>query len=321
MLDRQDMVWSESDGCERPGLSPFTLSDPVTRQAGGSLVPRRGAVYDLPDYAGEMVAFHLAFGSELMALVESLPLESSSPGPRLRILDVGCGDGFYTELFAERLVSPGTIVGLDANPAYLELARKRLECRRWSCNVDFVTGSLEQLPLSVGSFDFVWCAQSLFTLPEPVSALKQMAAAVRPGGLVAVLENDTLHQLLLPWPSDLELALRTAELEALSGLPGRGEKFYVARRLPAVVAAAGLEPLTFRTQAIDRQAPFDPNLKVFIKAHLDRLRERVNPYLEHSRAREFAELLDPENPASMTRQPFASLTWLNRLVCARRPCP
>jgi SAM-dependent methyltransferase len=73
---------------------------------------------------------------------------------------------------------------------------------------------IDRLPFTDGSFDAVWCAQSPFSLREPVDAVTRMARAVKPGGLVAVLEDDTLHQVLLPWPVDVELAVRKAEWES-----------------------------------------------------------------------------------------------------------
>jgi len=292
-------------------LSIFTISEKTCR---GSRDAARAARRKLPEYADELAAFHQAFAPELRTLVGSLPIS-----PRMRVLDVACGDGFYTELFAERLISPGAVTGLDANAACLALARKRLAGRDWQCGVELVAGPLERAPLPAGSFDFVWCAQSLFTLPDPVRALEQMGASVRPGGFVAVLENDTLHQLLLPWPYDLELALRTAELEVISNGEESCDKFYIGRRLPEIFAAAGLEPLSGTTQAIDRRAPLDPSLRAFLEAHLSRLVQRVAPRLDPRRAREIGDLFDPENDASLWRQPFASLTWLNRLQWARRP--
>src|SRR5205807_1664056 len=134
-----------------------------------------------------------------------------------------------------------------------------------------------------------------------------------------VLENDTLHQLLLPWPDHLEIALRTAEFVALSEQSARAYKYYVGRRLPAVFAAAGLEPCGFRTQCIDRQAPLDADLERFLQSYLARLSDRVAPYLSAALAREFAELIDPSSPSYLLRQPHVTLTWLNMLACGRRP--
>ena len=188
-------------------MSIFTLLAGILRASPTSSSPASG---DLPDYTAELAAFHLAFEPELRTLIGSLPLS-----PRMQVLDVACGDGFYTRLFAERLSAPGAVTGLDANVACLELARRRFSVRQWQCGVEFIAGTLEQPPIPAGTFDFARCAQSLFTLADPTNALRQMAAAVRPGGFVAVLENDTLHQLLLPWPNGLELSLRTAEFDGI----------------------------------------------------------------------------------------------------------
>ncbi len=148
----------------------------------------------LPDYAPMLKAFHEGFRAELKAIIQSLPFHSD-----FQVADVGCGDGFYTRLLAERLGAKGLATGIDANRAYLDIAKYNSAegPLRW------VEGTLDELPL--GKFDLVWCAQSLFSFPEPKAALRKMAAALKPNGILAVLENDTLHQCLLPWPSDLEL--------------------------------------------------------------------------------------------------------------------
>jgi ubiquinone/menaquinone biosynthesis C-methylase UbiE len=276
----------------------------VTRTAKGAL----------PAYAAELAAFHRAFAPELKSIVDSLPLS-----PRMHVLDIGCGDGFYLELLAKRITTPGRVVGLDICPAYLEVARQRFASREGDCEIDFICGNLDDLPRRGMEYDFAWCAQGLFSLPEPVNALREMAAIVRPGGGVAVLENDTLHQLLLPWPDHLELALRTAEFRALSDQSTHAGKYYVGRRLPAVFAAAGLEPLGFMTQCIDRQAPLDESLERFLQAYLARLARRVDPYIDRSIAYEFSRILDPHNDAYLLRQPYLTLSWLNMLAWGKRP--
>jgi SAM-dependent methyltransferase len=122
--------------------------------------------------------------------------------------------------------------------------------------MDFVASAFDRLPFPDRSFDLVWCAQSLFSLPDPVVAIGHMSRMLRPGGLVAVLENDTLHQVLLPWPVALELPLRAAELRSFQEESRTSSRYYVGRRLPAALAAAGLDPEQTTTLAFDRQAPW-----------------------------------------------------------------
>jgi ubiquinone/menaquinone biosynthesis C-methylase UbiE len=272
----------------------------------------RSTTAELPPYARELAAFHSAFSGELKNLIGGLPLS-----PEMRVLDVGCGDAFYLDLLAERLQHPGGVVGLDVNSAYLEVAHQRMRNHRERCEVRLVQGSLHDLPLDDTSCDLVWCAQSLYSLPEPVSALRQMATAVRPGGFVVVLENDTMHQLLLPWPNQLELALRVAEFEALTAESTSWDRYYVGRRLPAVLAEAGVEPLGFSTQCIDRRVPLGPDLETFLQAYFARLSERVAPYLARNDAREFERIIDPAHDAYLFRQPYLTLSWMNILAWGR----
>jgi ubiquinone/menaquinone biosynthesis C-methylase UbiE len=272
------------------------------------------AAPSLPDYAQQLTAFHVAFEAELRAAIGALPIS-----PSMKVLDVGCGDGFYTGLLAERLVRPGRVIGLDVDPNFLAVAREQMAAKDVRCQVEFIEAKLNSLPAECLDCDLVWCAQSLYSLPEPVSALRQMAAAVRPGGVVAVLENDTLHQLLLPWPIHLEIAVRAAELKAFSEESRKPSKFYVGRRLPAVFAQAGLEPLGFQTQCIDRQAPLSRHLEGFLESYLQRMHERVHPHIEPKFADELRELSDPASHKFLPRQEWFTVSCVNVLVWGRRP--
>src|SRR5262249_53251876 len=157
----------------------------------------------------------------------------------------------------------------------------------------------------------VWIAHSLFSFSEPIAALREMAECVRPGGLVAVLENDTLHQLFIPWPPRLELAVRTAELDYLSERYESPEKYYVARRLPSLFVEAGLQPLSVTMQCSVRQPPFGEHLAAFFQAYVDRLAERVAPRLDRALALQFARLTDRESEGHLLRCPATTIGWLD----------
>ena len=265
---------------------------------------------ELPEYAEELAAFHRAFRAELKSAVDALPLS-----PAMRVLDAGCGSGFYTGLLADRLDVHGEVVGLDTNAAYLKIARVAV-CRP-RCKATFQLGELAALQDQLGHYDLVWCAQSLYSLPEPIAALRQMADLLKPGGVVAVLENDTLHEVMLPWPGRLEIAVRAVEYAALADQSRRPSKFYVGRRLPALFAAAGLEPVGFRTQCIDRQAPLSGDLELFLKLYLKRLADRVTPYLNQTILEEFGELIDPASDKYLLRERHFTTSWLNVLAFGR----
>lgn len=245
--------------------------------------------------------------------MNELPLASD-----MRVLDLACGDGFYTRRIAQRLGSGGAITGVDNNLTYLSEARDEASCQAGAAKIDFVAASFDRLPFSDGSFDFVWCAQSLYSLPDPVVAIGHMARVLRPGGLVVVFENDTLHQVLLPWPIHLELPLRAAELRFFLEGSRNWSKYYVGRRLPAILASAGLEPLQMRTHGFDRQAPLSEVERELLQSYLEEVAERVAPYLEPALLEELHQLVAPESSRHLLARPYLSLTWLNVLALGRK---
>lgn len=267
----------------------------------------------LPAYAAELDAFHQAYVDDLRTLIAKVPLAATN-----RVIDIGCGDGFYARLFAERLHPPGSVVGIDADAEYLNLARSRTPAST-PVEVRFVQADWRSASsLIEDRCDVVWCAQSLFSFAEPEAALKSMAKLAKPGGMVAVLENDTLHQLLMPWSSRMEMALRAAEREAFEQESEHAGKYYVGRRLPSVMAQAGLTPLGYCTQAIDRMAPLAPALKKFLQSYLEKLYVRTGPFISNELRNELADLIDPTSERYLVSQPHFTVTWLNVLAWARR---
>jgi len=267
----------------------------------------------LPEYAVEMAAFHRGFAAELNSLIDRLPIR-----PDDAVLDVGCGDGFYVDLLAARLGPAGRIVGVDLNTAFLDVARSRPAPER-RCRTEFVEGSLDHLPDAVGTgYDVVWCAQSLYSFPDPEAAVRRLAAVAKPGGIVAVLENDTLHQVLLPWPIELELAIRTAEHAVFQSEVAQPHKYYVGRRLPELLSAGGLVPTGYRTQAIDRLAPLEPFVDLFLKRYFRRLLDRVVHHLPAAMAAEAESYLRADGENYLPRDPHFVMTWYNVLAWGRR---
>jgi ubiquinone/menaquinone biosynthesis C-methylase UbiE len=280
------------------------------------MVMAASATQELPEYAAELADFHRAFADDLQELIEILPLTAE-----MQVLDIGCGDGFYTELLARRLGPGGGVTAIDSCAGYIELARRRLSALRRGCTVRFIQQSLEGMEWLERRFDLVWCAQSLYSFPQPIEALQSMFQVLRPGGMIAVLENDTLHQLLLPWPARVEIALRSVEYAALNQESAEPAKYYIGRRLPAVLAEAGFTSLGFRTQSIDRYGADDRGLKQFLQAYLQRLEERVGPMLDESHRQRLEELIDVDSPNSLLNQPHFTMSWLNVLAWGRRPEP
>ncbi len=84
--------------------------------------------------------------------------EALGAQPGQRILDAGCGPGFYVAELAEIVGERGGVVGIDESEGMLGLAAARSEARS---NVDLAQGVVTAIPLADEDFDAAICVQVL----------------------------------------------------------------------------------------------------------------------------------------------------------------
>jgi ubiquinone/menaquinone biosynthesis C-methylase UbiE len=268
----------------------------------------------VPKYEPMLDAYHRAFADELRAMVDFLPIERGQT-----VLDMACGDGAYSPWLADRVGLEGRVVALDVVGEYLVIARERSVESPLAGIIDFSRGAIDSLPFDDGTFDLCWCAQSLYSLPDPVDSIRHLLRATKPGGAVAVLEGDTLHHVILPWPVEVELAVRAAELRALARKSDNPQKFYVARHLRRVFRAAGLEKIESRTFATDRVAPLGQDERKFFTAYLNDVSRKIASYLDGPARAEFDRLVDPCSGDFLLDDPDLSATCIDHVVWGRKP--
>ncbi len=103
-----------------------------------------------------------------------------APSPRLRWIDVGCGNGAVTELLIARY-APTEVQGIDPSEAQITYARARSGMRI----AEFRQGDAMALPFADNTFDAALMALVIFFVPKPAKGVAEMARVVRPGGTVA----------------------------------------------------------------------------------------------------------------------------------------
>jgi SAM-dependent methyltransferase len=152
----------------------------------------------------------------------------------MTLLDVGCGPGSIT-LDLASVVAPGLVTGVDVAPVAIDAARAAA-AERGTTNVRFVEADVHRPPVEPGSMDVVHAHQLLQHLADPVGALRAMAAATKPGGLVATRDSD--YGAMTWHPADPQLD-RWRELYRAVARANGGEPD-AARRLPEWTRRAGL---------------------------------------------------------------------------------
>jgi SAM-dependent methyltransferase len=112
-------------------------------------------------------------------------LDWLAPEPGLRWLDVGCGNGAFTEMIVERC-APESVEGIDPSPEQIAFARLRLP----ASVAQFRIGDAMALPFADDAFDAAVMPLVIFFVPNPAQGVAEMARVVRPGGVVAAYAWD-----------------------------------------------------------------------------------------------------------------------------------
>jgi SAM-dependent methyltransferase len=108
-----------------------------------------------------------------------------SPQAGLTWLDVGCGNGAFTEEILAH-TKPASVIGIDPAPGQIEYASKRAG----TSSASFQVGDAMALPFADGSFDVATMALVISFVPEPPKAVSELKRVVRNGGQAAIYMWD-----------------------------------------------------------------------------------------------------------------------------------
>ncbi|WP_439591002.1 class I SAM-dependent methyltransferase [Microbacterium sp.] len=123
------------------------------------------------------------FESRLGAALASVPrIHDVLSRPGARIADIGCGHGWSTIALA-RAYPSARVDGFDVDPPAIEAAE---EHAKGMDAVAFAVSPGEQIS---GSYDAAFVFEALHDMPDPVAVLSAMRRAVRPDGLVVIMDE------------------------------------------------------------------------------------------------------------------------------------
>ena len=109
-------------------------------------------------------------------------------GSGLAWVDVGCGNGAFTELLLAKS-APSSVSGIDPSDAQIATARQKISTKQ----VELSIGDAMALPYDGDRFDVAVMALVLFFVPDPRKGAAEMVRVTKPGGVVASYTWDILR--------------------------------------------------------------------------------------------------------------------------------
>ncbi|KAM3615206.1 uncharacterized protein V6R79_024965 [Siganus canaliculatus] len=134
------------------------------------------------------------------------------------VLDVACGSGWVARVMAEDGFR--RFVGVDGSRAMLDLAAKTGLYQ----DLQLALLGPEPLPVETGVFDVVIIVGALDAGFIPVSVVRELCHASKPGGLVCMARGDHVGEAARKYQEDLERELQLMEEEGLWSLVSTREE-------------------------------------------------------------------------------------------------
>ncbi|SCX39420.1 Methyltransferase domain-containing protein [Klenkia marina] len=164
----RSVTGADTEGCCAPAVDALEVDDRF-----GAALYDAGTSAQLP---AEAVLASLGCGN---------PLVVADLRPGERVLDLGSGGGIDVLLSARRVGPTGFAYGVDMTAEMLDLARANA-ARAGARNVEFLAGTIEELPLPDAAVDVVIsnCVVNLST--DKPAVLAETFRVLAPGGRIGI---------------------------------------------------------------------------------------------------------------------------------------
>ena len=118
------------------------------------------------------------FDALLLEMLQQLHEEGQMCSP-VRVLDAGCGEGFFASQIKERF-SEWNVVGLDGAEEAIRIAKRTVP------DIEFHVGNIYEMPFEDKVFDIVVCSEVLEHLEYPEKAVEELKRVANKGLLLSV---------------------------------------------------------------------------------------------------------------------------------------
>ncbi len=195
----------------------------------------RGFKYLLGDSDKEVR--RLAFQAKVWEDMTENLLDRLGVGPGWKCLEAGAGSGTVLFPLARRVRGRGGLAhAVERSPIYADYLRRKAK-KLALFNVEVMQAEILDAPLKPKFYDFIFARWVFLFLPNPEKHLRRLAAALKPGGILAV---EDYHRDGMAFYPRFESWQWVAEAER-KWFASQGGDVCIAGRLPELMIKAGLE--------------------------------------------------------------------------------
>ena len=234
-----------------------------------------------------------------------------------RILDLGSGTGTGTFALLPRFEG-ADVIALDTSAELLRRLTDKARGLGVAGRVRTVQADLDAGWPAVGTVDLVWASASLHHLADPDRVLSEVFAALRPGGLLAVIEMESFPRFL---PEDPGLGRPGLEArwnavlaeEHAHEMPNLGSDW--GPRL----SKAGFTVAAERIFAVNLRPPLPASTGRYAQAFLRRIRSRLDGRMSANDLAALDTLIESDGPDGVLHRQDLTVRTVRPVWVARRP--
>jgi SAM-dependent methyltransferase len=268
------------------------------------------AMAELLDLDAEVLHSYL---SEVTVWIHELAADL----PSRRILDLGSGTGTGTFALLQRFEG-ADVIALDISEQLLHHLRDKARVLGVADRIRTVQADLDAAWPAIDPVDLVWASSSLHHMADPDRVLTEVFAALRPAGLLAVVEMDSFPRFL---PDDLGLGRPGLEARCQAALAeGRAAELpHLGSDWGARLSQAGFTIEAERPFAIDLTPPLPASTGRYAQASLRRIRSSLDGQMSAGDLAALDTLLDSAGPDGVLQRDDLTVRTARTVWVARRP--
>lgn len=268
------------------------------------------AAAELLDLDAEVLHSYL---SEATAWIHDLAADAAVR----RILDLGSGTGTGTFALLDRYDGANAIA-LDISPHMLGHLMSKASTRGLAGRISTLRADLDTAWPAIDTVDLVWASASLHHMADPDRVLTQVFAALRPSGVLVVVEINSFPRFL---PDDLGFGRPGLEARCHTVLAEEraAELPHLGSDWGSRLSAAGFTIQAERRFDINMTPPLPAATGRYAQASLRRVQTGLDGRMSADDLATLATIIESEGPAGILQRDDLTVRTTRTVWVARRP--